>query len=333
MTRLIVLAFAALALAACAPLSQRAQLPPPGFAGPHFEPDALVSFDGDRLPMTVWAAHDAAGQPVEPWAVIIALHGMNDYADAFHIEGPIWAGQGITTYAYDQRGFGRGPRRGVWGGEALMVQDLRTAVALARAKHPHAVIAVLGHSMGGAVAILAFASDNPPDADRLILAAPAVWGWGSQPLINKVSLWVGAHVDPKRRLVPPRFLTEHIWASDNIEELRRMGRDPNLLAATRIDAVYGLMNLMSDAHDQVGRLKVTTLYLYGAHDEIIPKAPSFDAVAHLPAGDRSIYYPKGWHLLLRDLNGALVRNDIEAFIRDPKASPPSGLGPVPTTGR
>lgn len=112
-----------------------------------------------------------------------------------------------------------------------------------------------------------------------------------------------------------------------------MGRDPNLLAATRIDAVYGLMNLMSDAHDQVGRLKVTTLYLYGAHDEIIPKAPSFDAVAHLPAGDRSIYYPKGWHLLLRDLNGALVRNDIEAFIRDPKASPPSGLGPVPTTGR
>lgn len=99
MKRLIVLAFAAIALAACAPLSQRVQLPPPGFAGPHFEPDALVSFDGDRLPMDVWAAHDAAGQPVEPRAVIIALHGMNDYADAFHIEGPIWARQGITTYS------------------------------------------------------------------------------------------------------------------------------------------------------------------------------------------------------------------------------------------
>jgi acylglycerol lipase len=333
MKRLIVLAFAAIALAACAPLSQRVQLPPPGFAGPHFEPDALVSFDGDRLPMDVWAAHDAAGQPVEPRAVIIALHGMNDYADAFHIEGPIWARQGITTYAYDQRGFGRGPRRGVWGGEKLMVEDLRTAVFLARAQHPHAVITVLGHSMGGAVAILAFASENPPDADRLILAAPAVWGWSSQPLLNKVSLWVAAHVDPKRRLVPPRMVTDHIWASDNIDELRRMGRDPNLLAATRIDAVYGLVNLMSHASADIGKLKASTLYLYGAHDQIIPKAAAFDAVSRLPPGDRSIYYPKGWHLLLRDLDGALVRNDIEAFIRDPKATPPSGLGPVPSTGR
>ena len=335
MKPVLALVAAVLALAACAPLSQHAQPPPPGFNGPRLERDALISFDGVRLPMTVWAAHDSAGTPVEPCAVIIALHGMNDYAEAFHLDGPVWAGEGITTYAYDQRGFGRGQKRGVWGGEALMAQDLRTAVALARAKHPQAIIAVLGHSMGGAAAIVAFASDNPPDADRLILAAPAVWGWSSQPLPNRLALWIGAHLDPKRRLEPPKWVVAHVQASDNLAELRRMGRDPNMLWATRIDAVYGLVNLMDDAKRAVGRVKVPTLYLYGAHDQVIPKAPTFEAVARLPANDRSIYYPNGWHLLLRDLDGALVRGDSETFLRDPKASPPSGLGPVPTslTGR
>jgi alpha-beta hydrolase superfamily lysophospholipase len=34
---------------------------------------------------------------------------MNDYAEAFTLAAPIWAEEGITTYAIDQRGFGRSP--------------------------------------------------------------------------------------------------------------------------------------------------------------------------------------------------------------------------------
>ena len=183
-----------LGVSACAPMSQHALVKLPGFGGARLGPDALVSFDGARLPMTVWPALGG-----EPWAVVIALHGMNDYAEAFTLAAPVWAAAGVTTYAYDQRGFGRGAGRGVWGGEGLMVEDLRTACALARARHPKAIIAVVGESMGGAVAIAAFASDRPPDADRLVLMSPAVWGWGEQPLPNNIALWLGAHVAPVER--------------------------------------------------------------------------------------------------------------------------------------
>ena len=57
-----------------------------------------------------------SGSPeaAEPWAVSIGLHGMDDYANAFHLAGPYWAKAGIVTLAYDQRGFGRSPGRGVW---------------------------------------------------------------------------------------------------------------------------------------------------------------------------------------------------------------------------
>ena len=169
--------------AACAPLLQKAMTPDPAFAGPRFEGDRFVSFDGARLGLTTWEADG------EPWAVIVGLHGMDDYANAFHMAAPWWAEQGIATYAFDQRGFGRSPQRGVWPGEDLMAEDLRTACAVARKRHPKAILAVAGESMGGAVAIAAFASDRPPDADRLILLSPAVWGFSQQPVTYNVMLW------------------------------------------------------------------------------------------------------------------------------------------------
>ena len=187
MNRLLVL-LAALMLTACTPLVvQRAGQPPLGWEGPHLERDWFVSFDGARLGLTTWKADTP-----EPWAVIVGVHGMNDYANAFHLAAPWWASQGVTTIAYDQRGFGRSPNRGIWGGDQLMDEDLRTLVALVRARYPAAIIAVAGESMGGAVAIETFASDRPPAADRLVLLSPAVWGWSTQPLPNKTLLWFAA---------------------------------------------------------------------------------------------------------------------------------------------
>jgi alpha-beta hydrolase superfamily lysophospholipase len=325
-----------LGLAACQPEVQTPGVPPQGFRGPSFSPKAagqgvFVSFDGMRLPMQTWSAVGADGEAIEPWAVIVALHGMNDYAEAFFLPAPDWAAQGITTYAYDQRGFGRTPSRGVWGGVELMTQDLRTAVALARAAHPKAVIAVVGESMGGAVAIAAFASNDPPAADRLVLAAPAVWGWDAQPITYRAALWLTAHIAPASRVEAPDWLVRHIQASDNIEELRRMGRDPNMIFRTRADTIYGLVSLMQQAREELGQVRAPVLFQYGAHDQIIPKDAAIYAAGRLKPTDHSAYYANGYHLLTRDLGRREVLDDIVAFIRNPSAPTPSGAPPIPRT--
>jgi alpha-beta hydrolase superfamily lysophospholipase len=312
-------------IAACAPLKQHAGSPGPAFEGPRLEQSDFVSFDGTRLAMSHWDA------PGEPWAVVIGLHGMDDYANTFHLAADHWAKQGISTYAYDQRGFGRSPHRGIWPGVGLMDDDLRTFSALIRQRFPHAIIAVAGVSMGGAVAIDAFASDRPPTADRLILLSPAVWGWSSQPLTYRVALWGMAHTVPSLNLNPPSFITDHIQASDNIPELIRMGHDPNLLWGARMDGLYGLMNLMQRGWSETGKLGIPTLYAYGAKDQIIPRNAAFHAAAALPASDRTAYYASGYHLLLIDLENPLVWNDAAAFIRDPAAPLPSGAPPIPKT--
>lgn len=316
-----------LLLSACAtPAVQLAGAPGPEFAGPGLEADRFVTFDGTPLGLNVWPA---TGDE-EPWAVIVAVHGVNDYAGGFRLPAEAWAAQGITTYAYDQRGFGRSPRRGVWGGSALFTEDLRTITALVRARHPRAVLAVVGESLGGAVSIDAFASDRPPDADRLVVSAPAVWGWSYQPLLYRSTLWTAAHVAPGYVLTPPSWVTRDRWATDNMEELRRMGRDPHMIFSTRIDAIYGLVGVMQRAGARIGRVRAPLLMLYGDTDQIVPKEPAFAAAARLPRGARSAYYAGGHHLLFRDLGRAAPIGDVVAFLRDPAAPLPSGAPTVPT---
>ncbi|MDR3512205.1 MAG: lysophospholipase [Caulobacteraceae bacterium] len=324
MIRRVVLVLAALVLAACAPMVQQAGRLDLGFEGPRLEAHDVVSFDGARLGLTSWTPEGR-----EPWAVIVGVHGMNDYSNAFHLAAPYWAGQGVATYAYDQRGFGRSPGRGIWAGEMLMTEDLRIVTALVRQRYPHALIAVVGESMGAAVAIEAFASDRPPAADRLVLVSPAVWGWSSQPLPNKAALWVVAHLDGGMVVNPPRFVTRRIMASDNLAELVRMGRDPLQLWGARSDTLYGLVDLMQRAWRDTGKLPVATLDLHGDHDQIIPRRPALQAASRLKPTDRSADYARGWHLLLVDTQAEVVWRDIASFIADPAAPLPSGAPVIP----
>jgi alpha-beta hydrolase superfamily lysophospholipase len=264
--------------------------------------------------------------------VIVGAHGFNDYANAFHLAAPWWAKAGVSTYAYDQRGFGRAPGRGLWAGDEVMARDLTVLTELVRARHPKAVLAVAGESMGGAVAIRAFASETPPPADRLVLLAPAVWGWSSQPLPNRTLLWLSAHVAPGYRIEPPEFVVSRVRPTDNLHELAAMGRDPHMIWGARIDSLFGLTEAMQAAWASVGGLRIPPAYLYGGRDDIIPKGPSFEAASRLPPGSRTAYYRQGHHLLMRDMEGWRVWADILAYLRDLAAPWPSGAEPIPHKG-
>jgi|CXWL01.1.fsa_nt_gi alpha-beta hydrolase superfamily lysophospholipase len=318
--------FALLFLAACIPTVQRAASPLAEFQGPRFDVETqhFYSFDGAELGLSAWLPPEGT----QTWAVIVGLHGMNDYAGAFYLAGPWFAEHGVAFYAYDARGFGRSPRRGVWGGERLMTEDLRTAVLVARRMHPNATIAVLGDSMGSATAMATFGAEEAPTLDRLILAAPGVWGWSTLPTPYAATLWFGAHTFPWRAVSPPRGVTRRRTASDNREALLRAGRDPNMIWTTRIDAVYGLVGLMERASDRAANLDGDVLFLYGAHDQIIPRASAINAARRLSSSARTALYENGYHWLVRDQQREVVFADILGFLRDPDAPLPSQAPPL-----
>jgi alpha-beta hydrolase superfamily lysophospholipase len=323
----VLLAMALLALVSCATPKIQEPLAVSTPVTPEFDigTQRFISFDGAELGLSVWPAKESS-----PDFVIIGLHGMNDYANAFHKIAPWLARNGVTTYAYDQRGFGRSVNRGLWPDQALLQGDLRAAIAAAQHQHPETPIGVIGISMGGAIAMTVFGADDPPDGvDRLILSGPGLRGWGALNWLYSSSLWVSTHVRPGWVVRPPRGVK--IEPSDNVEMLRELWFDPLTLKDNRIDQVYGVVSLMETAHKAAGQLtsSVPTLMTYGARDIVIPKSAMKRTARRLPAHVRTAYYPDGYHMLLRDLQSEIVFADILAFLNDPAAQLPSGVDSVP----
>ena len=279
-----------------------------------------VMADGYVLPLTVW--RPPAAVPVR--AVVLALHGLNDYRHAFAEIGPYLATHGIVTYAYDQRGFGATDAPGIWHGDRRMAEDLRSMATLLRAAYLGRPLYAIGESLGGAV-LLSSLQPTPPDIDGMLLVAPAVWARDIMPLLQRLTLWLGAHIMPAETLTG-QFL--HIKPSDNKEMLSALHDDPLVIKATRIDVLYGTADLMDKAYSDAPRLLMPALILYGQHDEIIPKTPVCDMMKELPRGThrrwRMVYYPDGYHMLTRDLHRTTVLADIAAWLSNPHAVLPSG---------
>ena len=111
--------------------------------------------------------------------------------------------------------------------------------------------------------------------------------------------------------------------------LQRLGRDPNMLFATRLDAVYGLVGMMERGFKAAGKAPPHTLVLYGSKDQIIPRRSVERTVARLPANIQTVEYPEGYHMLTRDLQAQRVWRDIVAFIQNPAKNVPSRTGASP----
>ena len=283
----------------------------------------FITSDAKKLPLNIWNS-----KATKVKAVVIALHGFNDHSGAFKELGNILAVNGYLLYAYDQRGFGNTQNRGIWAGTNLLVRDLKEIVSLIREAHPTLPIHALGESMGGAVILSAISKKKGMERPRLasaILSAPAVWGRNTMPIWQSKILDILVHIIPMVKLTPQGL---NINPSDNIKMLQALRDDPLYITESRLDAVYGLTNLMDEALDASIYQDTPLLILYGAKDDLVPKSSTCRMLSKLPRGRqkqwRLAFYPNGHHLLFRDLNRDAVVRDIKASLTFKKNPLPSG---------
>jgi alpha-beta hydrolase superfamily lysophospholipase len=277
----------------------------------------FTASDGAELPLRSWLP---AGKPK---AVLVALHGFADYSASYDRPATFWASRGVATFSYDQRGFGAAPHVFHWSGAARMAADATEAVATLRTRYPGVPVFMIGESMGGAVTLAATTGPHPANVDGAILVSPAVWEHSLLGTIERSALWVAEMTVPGLWLTAPPGLD--IRPSDNIEMLRALRRDSLVQMGARADTTAGLMDLMDIAADDVSRIRLPTLILFGAHEEVLPRSAVSSFLSHLPKGPiRVAVYPNGFHMLLRDLDGDIVAKDILAWIDDRSAPLPSG---------
>jgi alpha-beta hydrolase superfamily lysophospholipase len=304
-----------LILAGCVPVVMPSG---PEIRQPGLSTQSFTMSDGGNLPYFAWLPKE------RPNAVILCLHGFGDYSfNAFDIPAPAFTSQGVALYAYDQRGFGAGPHRGLWPGVPTLVADCGVVIGLLAETHPGIPIFVLGESMGAAVALVLAATQPALPVAGYILSAPGVRGRASMSEFSQATLEIASRLIPAVGFsgAAPGFSP-----SDNEDAMRRWSRDPLTVKEFRVDLVYGLVDLMDQALDAATRFDRRALILYGAQDRIVPPDPLRRLLATMPANPerRVAYYRQGHHLLLRDRGRALVIGDILAWLALPRAPLPSG---------
>ena len=272
--------------------------------------------DGMALPYRVWLPDG------HPFAIVLALHGMNDSRDAWEYPAPDFAALGIAVFSPDMRGFGATRSRGFWPGTASLTEDVGVMVRLLRTRYPHTRLILMAESMGAAALMVLNTQPDPPPVDGYVLIAPAVWGRAKMNPLMRASLWLADLTVPGMTLTGGGLVK--VTPSDNREALRRLSNDPLTIHGTRVDAIKGLVDLMDEALAAASGFHAPALFLYGGHDELVPPRATAATWRSLPPGPVLAFYPNGYHLLLRDTDRAVPTADILAWIRDPKTPLSSG---------
>jgi alpha-beta hydrolase superfamily lysophospholipase len=289
---------------------------------PVLKEDHVLTADGYRLPLRRWLPRG------EIKAVVLGLHGFNDYGNSFHYlqEAVVDAGN-VAIYAYDQRGFGETKRPGIWAGQETLVNDAHTVATLLRDRYPRRPLFLMGESMGAAIVLLALANGDSPPADGAVLIAPAVWGTDAMPWYQRLGLWLAV------RLMPGKYFSSETVrrlgkrATDDSEIMQELSKDPLVLKGARVDTLQGVSELMLEA-SRVVSVSVPSQILYGLNDQIIPSEPVCNWLGRLtqspPTAMRVVLYPGGYHMLTRYSDRARVMADIAAWLRSPRSTLPSG---------
>ncbi|MEO9079434.1 MAG: lysophospholipase [Rhodanobacter sp.] len=136
--------------------------------------------DGQRLFVRDWPRTQSRG-------ALLMVHGLGEHSGRYARLAQWFNQRGYAVRSYDQRGHGRSPgQRGRLRHDDDLLVDLATVYADYAGKVPQVPL-LLGHSMGGLVALRAVL-DGAVAPPALVLSSPALRSWAAPSLIRLASV-------------------------------------------------------------------------------------------------------------------------------------------------
>lgn len=249
----------------------------------------------------------------EPGVVVVIAHGLAEHGGRYTALAERFVARGHGVYVLDHRGHGRssGPRANVER-FSYLVSDLGGFLGRAQRQHPDATTFLLGHSMGGAIA-LATALRSPGTLDGLVLSAPALAAG------DEVRALKAFAVRTLSRLAPNTGALTLPAAA--------ISRDPAVVRAYESDplvfrgaiparTLVELLDAMAEFPDAVARLRLPVLVQHGTADRLVPLAANRPLYERLgSAKQRTLRLYDGlFHEAYNEPEREQVLADLEAWI-------------------
>jgi acylglycerol lipase len=247
----------------------------------------------------------------EPRAVVVLAHGASEHGGRYAWTGEQLVARGYALYAIDHRGHGRSE-----GGRAVIdrmsnaVEDLHTLVERAAGAHPGRPVVLLGHSMGGAVA-LSYTIEHEDALDALVLSAPLAALEAASP-VERVASRVLSVIAPKLGVVGIDSTAvsrdPHVVEDYDADPLNYHGKLPARTVGELTSAIDGYP-------EAVKAFKLPMLVMHGTADRLTPIAGSEMVVANAASSDKTFKRYDGlFHEILNEPERQQVLDDIAAWL-------------------
>jgi acylglycerol lipase len=247
----------------------------------------------------------------EPLAAVVLVHGVSEHSGRYAGVGEGLAACGFALHALDQRGHGRSHgRRAYVDRFRHLVADVDRLVDRVRAAHPGRPVFLLGHSMGGCVA-LAYALEHQERLAGLALSAPlAALGAAPLPLrvIGRTLSVVAPHVGV--------YEVDSSAVSRDPEVVRDYDADPlNYHRKLPARTVAELADAVASFPDRLASLTLPLLVMHSPEDRLTPYEGGAMVHEQVSSADRVLRRYDGLaHELLFEPEGDEVLADLADWL-------------------
>ena len=251
-------------------------------------------FTGAKGLEIYWQSWQAAA-PMR--AVVVISHGAGEHSGRYQRVALALAELGYPVYALDHRGHGRsGGRRALVDRLDNAAADLDLLIDLARREHPDVPLFLLGHSLGGTIA-LCYVLRHQDKLDGLILSGPVA-------VIDLPPAPVRLAVNALSAVAP--------WMPVLGVDPAVVSRDPAEVEAYRTDPLvhHGKLPLRTVAEiaaateafpEQVGSLTLPILLVHGSEDRLAPVQGSRMVYERVSSEDKTLeIYDGFFHEVLNE---------------------------------
>jgi alpha-beta hydrolase superfamily lysophospholipase len=245
--------------------------------------------------------------------IVVIVHGFGEHSARYSHVGTRLAAAGFAVYAADHRGHGRsdGPRANLER-MSLVVADLGAFVRFTIERHPGLPVFMVGHSLGGLIA-LQYATEPDPLLDGLVISGPAVQVTVGSPVLRRLA---GVLSTLLPGLGVASLDTDQI--SRDPEVVRAYREDP-LVYHGKIPARTGAETLAATEAlpARLPRLTMPVLLLHGTEDRICSPAGSTMVHDTVSSADRTlIRYPGLYHEVFNEPEQDQVLDDLVSWLQD-----------------
>lgn len=269
------------------------------------EESYLTGVGGLRIYWQCWLPES------QPHAVVVIAHGASEHSGRYaHVAARLLA-DGYAVYAIEHRGHGRseGPRALVDRVDNV-VADLDSLVVLAAAAHPDTDVFLLGHSLGGLIAV-SYALRHQDRLSGLLLSGPLA-ALEAAPLPQRVIAGILSALAPRLSLVA----IDSSLVSRDPAVVQAYVEDP-LVYHGKLPArtVTELAGAIASFPTAVQEITIPTLIMYGTADGLCPPEGSLMLEQRLGATDKTVKAYDGlYHEILNEPEQDRVLDDISSWL-------------------